>query len=71
MARGEAVSESKIDDGAHVWTVKPGLELHGGSSLPTHICCEKCGAHYTLYYLSTEPGQAAANEPCTGHAVRA
>lgn len=54
----------------HVWTVKPGMELHGGSSLPTSLCCERCGVSYTLYQLSTEPGQTAANQPCSGKRLR-
>lgn len=52
---------------AHRWVVKAGIELHGGMSLPTRIRCADCGVSYTFYQLSTEAGQAAANEPCDGY----
>jgi len=52
----------------HEWELKVGVELHGGSSLPTRIRCKQCGLGFWAYQIRDISGRLG--DDCPGEAQK-
>jgi hypothetical protein len=50
----------------HKWELKVGVELHGGSSLPTRIRCKHCLAFIWAYRIQSDEARKLSEQECPG-----